>query len=198
MERAERSGEDLRWPLCSAERFSDLATSRGLRLVNTPWSRSSAWLSRVTRADHLRLLFLCFWVMPRQRSRLPGVALLQDGESHEQAERAARQGQARRQARSGLAGHLPGERPGGSDRARSGQARRHPRSRQTQGLGMPELDCSEEYAPEAREPEGFRRSDEEIAHEIAERLADDVGLDANGIDVSARHGEVTLRGTVRH
>jgi osmotically-inducible protein OsmY len=63
---------------------------------------------------------------------------------------------------------------------------------------MPELDCSEEYAPEAREPEGFRRSDEEIAREIAERLADDVGLDANGIDVSARHGEVTLRGTVRH
>ena len=63
---------------------------------------------------------------------------------------------------------------------------------------MPELDRSEEYAPEAREPGGFRRSDEEIAREIAERLADDVGLDANGIEVSARHGEVTLRGTVRH
>jgi len=39
-----------RW-LRSAERFSDAAIRFGSRLVKTPRSRSSASLSRVTRAD---------------------------------------------------------------------------------------------------------------------------------------------------
>ena len=63
---------------------------------------------------------------------------------------------------------------------------------------MPDVDCSDEYAPEAREPQGFRRTDEEIAREIAERLADDVGLDASAIAVEVRQGEATLHGAVRH
>jgi len=63
---------------------------------------------------------------------------------------------------------------------------------------MPDVDCGEEYAPEAREPQGFRRTDEEIACEIAERLADDVGLDESAIELEARQGEVRLHGWVRH
>jgi osmotically-inducible protein OsmY len=63
---------------------------------------------------------------------------------------------------------------------------------------MPEFDCNEEYAPEAREPQGFSRTDEQIARDVSERLADDVGLDASGIEVAVNHGEVTLRGMVRH
>ena len=42
-------GVEATWP---EERFNDFAMSRALRLVNTPLSRSSAWLSRVTLADH--------------------------------------------------------------------------------------------------------------------------------------------------
>jgi hypothetical protein len=52
---AERNGALLRRLLRSAERLSDRATARGLRLVNTPRSRSSALLVRMTRADQ-RLL----------------------------------------------------------------------------------------------------------------------------------------------
>lgn len=48
---AERNGALLRRVLRSAERFSERATARGLRLVNTPRSRSSAALVRMTRAD---------------------------------------------------------------------------------------------------------------------------------------------------
>ena len=49
---AERNGALLRRRLCSAERLSDRAMERALRLVNTPCSRSSALLVRMTRADH--------------------------------------------------------------------------------------------------------------------------------------------------
>jgi hypothetical protein len=41
----------LRLRLRSAERFSDAAIALGSRQANTPGSRSSALLSRVTRAD---------------------------------------------------------------------------------------------------------------------------------------------------
>jgi osmotically-inducible protein OsmY len=62
---------------------------------------------------------------------------------------------------------------------------------------MPDVDCGDEHAPEARVPQGFRRTDAEIAREIAERLADDVGLDESAIEVEVRQGEVTLHGWVR-
>jgi len=52
---AERKGALLRRPLCSAERLSESATARGLRRAKTPFSRSSALLVRMTRADHRRV-----------------------------------------------------------------------------------------------------------------------------------------------
>src|SRR5262249_36231374 len=74
--------------------------------------------------------------------------------------------------------------PGGPSRSRGIRA-------------MPDIDSTEEYAREAREPQGYRRSDEEMALEIFERLADDVGLDARGVYVEVRRGEATLHGVVR-
>jgi osmotically-inducible protein OsmY len=56
----------------------------------------------------------------------------------------------------------------------------------------------EDYVPEVRQPEGYRRSDADIGREVRDRLADDVGLDSHGIEVEVRNGEVTLSGTVRH
>jgi hypothetical protein len=44
-------GPALRRRLRSAERLSESATARGLRWLNTPGSRSSALLPRVTAAD---------------------------------------------------------------------------------------------------------------------------------------------------
>jgi hypothetical protein len=52
---AERKGELLRRRLCSAERFSERATARALRCLNTPDSRSSALLVRMTCADQRRV-----------------------------------------------------------------------------------------------------------------------------------------------
>jgi len=48
---AERNGALLRRLLRSAERLSERAMARGLRLVKAPRSRSSALLVRMTRAD---------------------------------------------------------------------------------------------------------------------------------------------------
>ena len=53
---AERNGSDLRRWLASAERLSEAAMARAERRVNTPRSRSSALLRRLTSADqHERL-----------------------------------------------------------------------------------------------------------------------------------------------
>ena len=57
---------------------------------------------------------------------------------------------------------------------------------------------AEDHAPEVREPAGYRRSDTDIAGDLRQRLADDVGLDARGIEVEVKGGEVTMRGAVRH
>jgi len=56
----------------------------------------------------------------------------------------------------------------------------------------------EDHVPEVREPAGYRHSDADIARELREHLADDVGLDSRGIEVEVRNGEVTLSGVVRH
>ena len=48
---AERNGALLRRLLRSAERLSERAIARALRFLNTPPSRSSALLVRMTRAD---------------------------------------------------------------------------------------------------------------------------------------------------
>jgi osmotically-inducible protein OsmY len=55
----------------------------------------------------------------------------------------------------------------------------------------------EEYMGEVREPAGFRRPDAEIAEEVRDALADDVGLDARAILVVVQEGRVTLSGSVR-
>lgn len=57
---------------------------------------------------------------------------------------------------------------------------------------------SEDHLPEVREPAGYRHSDADIARELRDCLADDVGLDSRDIEVEVRNGEVTLSGTVRH
>ena len=56
----------------------------------------------------------------------------------------------------------------------------------------------EDHVPEVREPGGYRHSDADIARELRERLADDVGLDSRGIEVEVKDGEVTLGGSVRN
>ncbi|MPZ32921.1 MAG: BON domain-containing protein [Rhodospirillales bacterium] len=56
----------------------------------------------------------------------------------------------------------------------------------------------EDHLPEVREPAGYRHPDTDIASELRECLADDVGLDSRGIEVEVKDGEVTLSGTVRH
>ncbi len=57
--------------------------------------------------------------------------------------------------------------------------------------------ATDDYMGEVREPAGFARADADIAGELRERLADDVGLDAVGIEIEVKDGEVTLRGVVR-
>jgi osmotically-inducible protein OsmY len=53
----------------------------------------------------------------------------------------------------------------------------------------------EEYVTEVRV--GFRRPDDEIAEEVRNVLADDVGLDARAIHVEVKDGKVKLSGVVR-
>ena len=55
----------------------------------------------------------------------------------------------------------------------------------------------EDHLPEVREPAGYRHTDAEIARELRECLADDVGLDSRGIELEVKNGEVTLGGSVR-
>ena len=57
--------------------------------------------------------------------------------------------------------------------------------------------AEEGYAPEAREPAGYRLSDASIKEQILRQLALGEGLDAGGITVEVRDGEVTLSGSVR-
>lgn len=56
----------------------------------------------------------------------------------------------------------------------------------------------EDHLPEVREPSGYRHPDADIARELRECLADDVGLDSRGIEIEVSNGEVALSGTVRH
>ena len=51
---------------------------------------------------------------------------------------------------------------------------------------------AEDHVPEVREPAGYRHSDADIARELRDCLADDVGLDSRGIEVEVKNGEVTL------
>src|SRR5437763_10914750 len=73
---AERNGALLRRSLRSAERLSERATARGLRLVNTPRSRSSASLVRMTRADQRlpRFARVAIWKAREQSACLNGSA----------------------------------------------------------------------------------------------------------------------------
>lgn len=48
-----------------------------------------------------------------------------------------------------------------------------------------------------RGPKGYQRSDDRIREEVSDRLTDDAALDASEIEVEVKHGEVTLKGTVR-
>lgn len=57
--------------------------------------------------------------------------------------------------------------------------------------------AAEEYAPEVREPAGYRHSDASIKEQVCRLLALDDGLDDSGIVVEVRSGEVTISGSVR-
>src|SRR5262245_34540823 len=57
--------------------------------------------------------------------------------------------------------------------------------------------AAEEYAPEARDPAGFRLSDAAIRDELRRRLAADEALDASRVEVEVKDCEVTLSGAVR-
>jgi osmotically-inducible protein OsmY len=65
-------------------------------------------------------------------------------------------------------------------------------------MGETQRVAAEDYVPEVREPAGFRRCDSDIAAELRQRLVDDVGFDAGGVEVEVKDGEVTLRGVVRN
>ena len=45
-------------------------------------------------------------------------------------------------------------------------------------------------------PKGYKRSDERIREDVCDCLTDDPALDASGIEVKVKGGEVTLNGTV--
>lgn len=57
---------------------------------------------------------------------------------------------------------------------------------------------AQDHLPEVREPEGYRRSDAEIAKELGECLDDDVGLDARGVEFEVKEGTVLFSGIVRN
>jgi hypothetical protein len=69
MDSADRYELDFLRVLCSAERFSDAAIRFASFSLNTPLSRSSALLSRVTRADQRRADFV--FVCDFRGARLP-------------------------------------------------------------------------------------------------------------------------------
>lgn len=56
----------------------------------------------------------------------------------------------------------------------------------------------DDYVPEVREPGGYRHSDADIARELRDCLAEDVGLDSCNVEIEVHNGEVTVSGTVRH
>ena len=64
-------------------------------------------------------------------------------------------------------------------------------------VDTPRARATEEYAPEAREPAGYRLSDASINEQILRQLAREEALDVGGITVEVRDGEVTLSGSVR-
>lgn len=65
-------------------------------------------------------------------------------------------------------------------------------------MADPRCDATaEEDALEAREPAGYRLSDDSIKEQVGRRLAQDDRLDAGGIVVEVQGGEVTLKGQVR-
>jgi osmotically-inducible protein OsmY len=63
-------------------------------------------------------------------------------------------------------------------------------------VDTPRALATEEDAPEAREPAGYRFSDASIKEQILRQLALKEGLDAGGITVEVRGGEVSLSGSV--
>jgi osmotically-inducible protein OsmY len=64
-------------------------------------------------------------------------------------------------------------------------------------MGETQRPAADDHLPEVREPGGYCRADNDIAREIRERLADDVGLDASAIEIEVKGCEVTMRGIVR-
>lgn len=47
-----------------------------------------------------------------------------------------------------------------------------------------------------RGPKGYRRADARVLEDVGDRLSEDPGLDASGIDLAVADGEVTLGGVV--
>ena len=74
-----------------------------------------------------------------------------------------------------------------AERRRRGDIREHGRS---------ELRETDEGAHRGRGPRNYRRSDERIREDVNDQLTDDFYLDASGIDVEVRDGEVILSGSV--
>ena len=64
-------------------------------------------------------------------------------------------------------------------------------------VDTPRTAAAEEYAPEVREPAGYRQSDATLKEQILRQFASDEGLDLRGITVEVQDGEVTLSGSVR-
>jgi osmotically-inducible protein OsmY len=53
-----------------------------------------------------------------------------------------------------------------------------------------------ELSHRGRGPKGYRPSDERVTEIICDRLTDDPFIDASGVTVDVRNGEVTLQGRV--
>ncbi len=75
-----------------------------------------------------------------------------------------------------------------------------PRSGREHGLDKADAPSGEFWTipgPESgKGPRGYRRSDERILEEVNERLTRHGQLDATGIEVDCKNGEILLRGTV--
>lgn len=74
--------------------------------------------------------------------------------------------------------------------------RRYDRGYEQRGYGGGTAYGTYEGPYAGRGPKGYQRSDERIREDVSERLAEHGWVDASGIEVDVKDGEVTLKGSV--
>ena len=72
-----------------------------------------------------------------------------------------------------------------------------PRGYRTGGRGEYDSRAYRDPGHRGLGPQGYTRSDQRISEDVHDRLTDDAHIDASGITVAVKDGEVTLSGTIR-